>query len=141
MEEYNKELEKKQLEFEEYRKKPKIFKNPTFVLTVIFIVFGILTIVLNLPKGQEVTMSQSELAAFNNVFLKFGGKQKGAEVESLINDILAFNIDPKYSIYPVTVNNSSQIGIKGIDYTSSYMITFDYKDGRVINVNIEELTQ
>ena len=98
-------------------------------------------------------MSQAEMQAFNNKFIKYEGTRKGSEVKALVNEVLASNADANNAKRQVQVNMVSTSGSKtkitdtsGIDTAKTYTVELAYatadKDtktkGAVSVINIKE---
>lgn len=63
------------------------------LLAILLISLGIMIFNQAQDTVNNSGMTQAEVTTFNNKFLKYEGKQKGAVVKSLINEIKAANAD------------------------------------------------
>lgn len=108
------------------------------LLAILLISLGIMIYNQAQNTVNNSGMSQAEIQAFNNRFMKYEGSNKtGSEVKSLINEVIATNSDESITT-KVKVNNgddTSAITTQGINTTQKYTVTLDYENGRVSNVN------
>ena len=61
------------------------------LLAILLISLGIMIFNQAQDTVNNSGMTQAEITAFNNKFLKYEGTQKGSVVKSLINEVLATN--------------------------------------------------
>ena len=74
-------------------------------------------------------MSQAEITAFNNKFLKYeGNRQKGSVVKSLINEVLASNSDSSLPDVTVTVDGETKTSTSDIDTKKEYKVELEYEN-------------
>ena len=93
-------------------------------------------------------MSQAEITAFNNKFLKYEGTQKGSVAKSLINEVLATNQTlsdaEKVKVTVVKKGNGTAITTatatpttSAVDTAQSYEVGLQYNNGRVNQIDIK----
>ncbi len=116
------------------------------LLAILLISLGILIFNQAQDTVNNSGMSQAEITALNNKFLKYEGKQKGSVAKSAINEVISHNSDD---------NNTTKIKVevsqKGtgkaleetdkpstscIDTTKEYTISLTYTEGRVSKLTI-----
>ena len=92
-------------------------------------------------------MTQAEITAFNNKFLKYEGTQKGSVVKSLINEVLATNQtlsdSEKVKVTVTKKGNGTAIAsasatptTSAVDTAQSYTVKLTYSNGRVTQIDI-----
>ncbi|MCI8443910.1 MAG: hypothetical protein HFJ37_01830 [Clostridia bacterium] len=106
------------------------------LLAILLISLGIMIFNQAQDTVNNSGMSQAEISAFNNQFLKYEGTQKGSVVKSMINEVIASNSDESHinSNATVTVNSKSGTDIKTSDISTAetYTIELSYStEGRV----------
>lgn len=97
------------------------------LLAILLISLGILIFNQAQDTVNNSGMTQAEITAFNNKFLKYEGTQKGSVVKSLVNEVIANNADsnnPKISVNGESDN--TKITTSGISTKSSYKVTLIY---------------
>ena len=97
------------------------------LLAILLISLGILIFNQAQDTVNNSGMTQAEITAFNNKFLKYEGTQKGSVVKSLVNEVIANNADsnnPKISVNGESDN--TKITTSGISTKSSYTVTLIY---------------
>lgn len=103
------------------------------LLAILLISLGIMIFNQAQDTVNNSGMSQAEITAFNNKFLKYEGVQDGSVVKSLVNEVIASNSDennPK-----VKVKGSTNISTSGISTTQKYTVKLEYgTNGRVENI-------
>ena len=103
------------------------------LLAILLISLGILIFNQAQYTVNNSGMSQAEITAFNNKFLKYEGVQDGSVVKSLVNEVIASNSDDNNP--DVKVNNSETPSTSGISTTKKYTVTLNYNTmGRVYNI-------
>lgn len=109
------------------------------LLSILLISFGLMIFNQAQDTVNNSGMTQAEIQAFNNRFLKYEGTHKGSVVKSLINEVIAANADE--NLPDITVNNNNPAGSEagsgtsGISTTKSYTVKLEYgTDGRVTNI-------
>lgn len=112
------------------------------LLAILLISLGILIFNQAQDTVNNSGMSQAEISAFNNKFLKYEGTQKGSVVKSMINEVLSSNADANNSSRKVKVKgggNSTETETpttSGVDTTKSYTVTLTYTNGVVSQITI-----
>ncbi|MCI8443909.1 MAG: hypothetical protein HFJ37_01825 [Clostridia bacterium] len=106
------------------------------LLAILLISLGIMIFNQAQDTVNNSGMSQAEISAFNNQFLKYEGTQKGSVVKSMINEVIASNSDEnhKNNKSTVTVNGKSSTAITTSDISTAatYEIELAYsEEGRV----------
>ena len=72
-------------------------------------------------------MTEAELTAFNNKFLKYEGKQKGTMVKSMMQDVMANNANASDShTVDVYLNNVKITDTSSIQTKKTYTVTMQY---------------
>lgn len=96
-------------------------------------------------------MSEAQLHAFNQKFLKYDGTIKGSTVRSLAQEVMANNNSEQASDETVvsltgavtlsgTVGASDLVYTAGFKNTKTYNITFTYTKGRISSIAITPVT-
>ena len=112
------------------------------LLAILLISLGIMIFNQAQDTVNNSGMSQAEISAFNNKFLKYEGTQKGSVVKSMINEVLSSNADANNSSRKVKVQgggNSTATETpttSGVDTTKSYTVTLTYTNGVVSQITI-----
>ena len=99
------------------------------LLAILLISLGIL--IFNQAQGtvNNSGMSQAEITAFNNKFLKYeGNRQKGSVVKSLINEVLASNSDSSLPDVTVSVDGETKTSTSDIDTKKEYKVELEYEN-------------
>ncbi len=111
------------------------------LLAILLISLGILIFSQAQDTVNNSGMSQAEITAFNNKFLKYEGTQKGSVAKSLVNEVIASNADETTPDISVNINGSevNPITTSGIDTKKEYTITIsDYsEEGYVSEITIK----
>lgn len=102
------------------------------LLAILLISLGIM--IYNQAQGvvDGSGMSEAEVQTFNAKFLKYEGKQPGAVVKSMVQDVMAnnkTNTDKK-----ITVNGNEPTVTSSIDNNTEYTVELVYTDGRVTEI-------
>ena len=116
------------------------------LLAILLISLGILIFNQAQDTVNNSGMSQAEIAAFNNRFLKYEGTQKGSVAKSLINEVLASNADtatPEVKVAitakgaGTAVSETATPTTSAIDTKMTYTISLEYSSsGKVKKINI-----
>ena len=83
-------------------------------------------------------MSQAEITAFNNKFLKYEGEQKASVVKSLINEVIS------EKSHPVTVkvgkkgSEANTTVTSGVNNSATYNVVLSYNNGLVSTITCSE---
>ena len=113
------------------------------LLAILLISLGIMIFNQAQDTLSNNGMSQAEVTAFNNKFIKYEGKQKGSVVRSLIQEVVSCNSDENFKNDGVAITVDGSAGATAtssasIFNTKSYTITiagYDNK-GRVNKITI-----
>ena len=125
------------------------------LLAILLISLGIMIFSQAQDTVNNSGMSQAEISAFNNQFLKYErDKVKGSEVKALINEVISSNSDEnhksskalvKVTIGSTTVTNTDNNGAtaadatKGVKSNKIYKVEMKaYSAGRVSEILITE---
>jgi len=95
------------------------------LLAILLISLGILIFNQAQDTVNNSGMSQAEIAAFNNKFVKYEGKsQSGSVAKSVINEVLASNADSNNSERRIVIwlNGSAITSTSSIDIKAKYDI-------------------
>ena len=110
------------------------------LLAILLISLGIMIFNQAQDTVNNSGMSQAEITAFNNKFLKYEGKQKGAVVKSLINEVIASNADSNNANRQIKFRKNAAevdtINTSLINTTNSYDIRLEYDNGVVARIQI-----
>lgn len=117
------------------------------LLAILLISLGIMIFNQAQDTVNNSGMSQAEITAFNNKFLKYEGTQKGSVVKSLINEVLATNqslsTSERVKVTLVKKGNGEEITTatatpttSAVDIAQSYTVKLTYSKGRVTQIDI-----
>ena len=107
------------------------------LLAILLISLGIMIFNQAQDTVNNSGMSQAEITAFNNKFLKYEGTKKGSEVKSLINEVISSNSDSNNAERKVKVQGGGNAQATdtpttaGVDTAKSYSVILSYQDGVV----------
>ena len=105
------------------------------LLAILLISLGIMIFNQAQDTVSNSGMSEAELTAFNNKFLKYEGEMKGTMVKAMIQEANATNSENRDGItVSVNGNNTSAIPTSSIDNAKTYTIKLDYSNGRVSTI-------
>ena len=118
------------------------------LLAILLISLGIMIFNQAQDTVDNSGMSQAEITAFNNKFLKYEGTQKGSVAKSLINEVLATNQRlsdaEKVKVTVVKKGNGTAITTatatpttSAVDTAQSYEVELQYNNGRVNQIDIK----
>ena len=122
------------------------------LLSILLISLGIMIFSQAQDTVTNSGMSEADITAFNNKFLKYEGNIKGTVVKSMIQEVLASNSDSgskdnvKVKINGLdttTGTGSSQktISTNAIKNNNTYTVEMEYAtDGRINNIKISGVT-
>lgn len=119
------------------------------IISVGMMIFSQGSDVINQSSGK---INQVEVQAFNNGFDSYEGKQKGSQVKQLISSVISSNAtyegtqDDK--VISVKVGTSEAVkdaaGLSsartGLVSGKTYKVSFDYQNGYIHTINVEEDT-
>ena len=115
------------------------------LLAILLISLGILIFNQAQDTVNNSGMSQAEITAFNNKFIKYEGKQKGSVVKSMVNEVFTSNADANNSSRKITIDfeyrdtagtpqkTSGLTTTQGIQTTKNYNVTLEYNNQGVVN--------
>ena len=110
------------------------------LLAILLISLGIMIFNQAQDTVNNSGMSQAEITAFNNKFLKYEGKQRGAVVKSLINEVIASNAYSNNANRQIKFRKNADavdtINTSLINTTNSYDIRLEYNNGVVARIQI-----
>ena len=119
------------------------------LLAILLISLGIMIFNQAQDTVDNSGMSQAEITAFNNKFIKYEGTQKGSVVKSLINEVLATNqslsTSEQVKVTLAKKGTGNEIktatatpSTKEVDTTQSYEVELTYgTNGRITIINIK----
>ena len=114
------------------------------LLAILLISLGIMIFNQAQDTVNNSGMSQAEITAFNNKFLKYeGSNKKGSEVKSLINEVISSNSDPNNTSRKVQVEGAGNTTAtenpktSGVQTTQSYTVELTYANGVVSKITIK----
>ena len=102
------------------------------LLAILLISLGIMIFNQAQDTVSNSGMSQAEMQAFNNKFLKYEGTRTGSDIKSLISEVLASNADSNnvnrqvYVKMPGVSTSVNNPASTGIDSTKKYTVTMSY---------------
>ena len=112
------------------------------LLAILLISLGILIFNQAQDTVNNSGMSQAEITAFNNKFLKYEGIQTGSVAKSLVNEAFASNSDASLPDVTVKMKDSDEAltSTSGISTTSKYDIALSYDEttGYIDEITLEE---
>lgn len=109
------------------------------LLAILLISLGILIFNQAQDTVNNSGMSQAEISAFNNKFIKYEGKQqKGSVVKSLISEVLASNADANNATRKISVGSGTTGGTETpststIETSKAYEVKLFYSETGVVN--------
>ena len=110
------------------------------LLSILLISLGIMIYNQAQDTVNNSGMSQAEITAFNNKFIKYEGtNKKASEVRALINEVITSNADSSTPTVNIngsdpTASGAAKTLTSGIDNTKTYTVTLSYDNGYVKNV-------
>ena len=113
------------------------------LLAILLISLGIMIFNQAQDTVSNSGMSEAEITAFNNKFLKYEGDIKGTMVKAMIQEVNATNSEAEQSDgVKVSVNDddSSAITTSGILNNNTYTVKMEYSNGRINAITYEEAT-
>lgn len=97
------------------------------LLAILLISLGIMIFNQAQDTVTNSGMTEAELTAFNNKFLKYEGKQKGTMVKSMMQDVMANNANASDShTVTVTLNGTPITDTSDILTNKTYTVTMQY---------------
>lgn len=131
------------------------------LLAILIISLGIMIYSRAQDTINNSGMSQTEVQAFNEKFVKYSGDQRGSSIRSLVQEVIASNgdsenqdasrqiaVDGTVTVTRVDNSNSGSsgtdnkmnvTGLNNVKNTKTYAVTFDYaKDGHINTIHITE---
>ena len=112
------------------------------LLSILLISLGIMIFNQAQDTVTNSGMTEAELTAFNNKFLKYEGKQKGTMVKSMIQDVMANNANASdgHTVKVLHGNTDITNDTSSINTKQTYTITMQYgkdNDGnRITQINV-----
>lgn len=110
------------------------------LLAILLISFGIMVFNQAQDTSELNDMDQVEITSFNSKFIKYEGEQKGTDVKSLINEIIAVNGDgDDNNDIEVTGGITDGKTTRGISSNATYIVTLSYEGqgGRISSISIQ----
>ena len=97
------------------------------LLAILLISLGIMIFNQAQDTVTNSGMTEAELTAFNNKFLKYEGKQKGTMVKSMMQDVMANNANASDShTVDVYLNGTKITDTSSIKTNKTYTVTMQY---------------
>lgn len=118
------------------------------LLAILLISLGIMIFNQAQDTVTNSGMTEAELSAFNNKFLKYEGNQKGSMVKSMIQDVKSSNANASDShLVKVKLQNSPRINnvevngddittTSGIDSKHTYNVKMVYTSNRITQITV-----
>lgn len=110
------------------------------LLAILLISLGIMIFTQAQDTVNNSGMSQAEVQAFNNKFLKYEGTIKGATAKQLVNEVIANNADSsspeiKVTVGGTTIASQSQSGSRtsAIDSKATYEVVLNYSNNGYVS--------
>lgn len=112
------------------------------LLAILLISLGIMIFNQAQDTVNNSGMTQAEISAFNNKFLKYEGTQKGSVIKSLVNDVIVSNADSNNPSIIVALDglrildpkNSTSSATNNIETNKSYEVKLEYTNGCVSKI-------
>ena len=108
------------------------------LLAILLISLGIMVFTQAQDAVTNSGMSEAEITAFNNKFLKYEGNQKGTMVKALIQEVLASNASTDDAGKKVKVNDSTEPKTKNVVGSTTDSVIMGYSSGRVTSITVFE---
>ena len=120
------------------------------LLAILLISLGIMVFTQAQSTVETSGMSQAEITAFNNKFLKYEGTKSGTEVKALVNEVIASNeSNPSAQVTVTSGANVSNISVttgttpsvvtSGAVASEKYNVVLTYgTEGRVTSITISK---
>ena len=97
------------------------------LLAILLISLGIMIFNQAQDTVTNSGMTEAELTAFNNKFLKYEGQQKGTMVKSMMQDVMANNANASDGhTITVTLNGTAITDTSSIQTKKTYTVTMQY---------------
>ncbi len=122
------------------------------LLAILLISLGIMIFNQAQDTVNNNGMSQAEMQAFNNKFIKYEGTRSGTEVKALINEVIASNADDSNlklgSLRIINVGKYgngtgysewSDLGTSKIVNNANYTVVLSYQNGIVNHIEISKI--
>lgn len=112
------------------------------LLSILLISLGIMIFNQAQDTVTNSGMTEAELTAFNNKFLKYEGKQKGTMVKSMIQDVMANNANASdgHTVKVLHGNTDITNDTSSINTKQTYTITMQYgtnnTGNRITQINV-----
>ena len=109
------------------------------LLAILLISLGIMVFTQAQSTVETSGMSQAEITAFNNKFLKYEGTKSGTEVKALINEVLTSNSTHTITLKLKNAENADVThdgGTSQIVNNNEYEIKLGYSAGFVNEITI-----
>lgn len=117
------------------------------LLSILLISLGIMIFGQAQDTVNNSGMSQAEIQAFNNKFVKYEstGGTKGSVVKTLVNEVIASNADTSLPKIEVTLGGATIVKhdatnpvatTSGISIKETYSVTLGYTNGYVSTITI-----
>ena len=112
------------------------------LLSILLISLGIMIFNQAQDTVTNSGMTEAELTAFNNKFLKYEGKQKGTMVKSMIQDVMANNANASDGHTVKVLHGDTDItnDTSSINTKQTYTITMQYgtnnSGNRITQINV-----
>ena len=109
------------------------------LLAILLISLGIMIFNQAQDTVNNSGMSQAEITAFNNKFLKYEGTQKGSVVKSLVNEVISNNANSSNATVELKDKDNGNITTTSAILTDkTYDVTLSYENGRVKTIKCSE---
>ena len=110
------------------------------LLAILLISLGIMIFNQAQDTVDNSGMSQAEITAFNNKFLKYEGtQQKGTVVKSLVNEVISNNANSSNATVELKDKDNGNITTTSAIHTDkTYDVTLSYENGRVKTIKCSE---
>ena len=104
------------------------------LLSILLISLGIMIFNQAQDTVNNSGMTEAEITAFNNKFLKYEGTQKGSVVKSLVNEVIASNAENSDRQIKFRKNSEEvdTINTSIIKTTESYTVRLEYNYNGVV---------
>ncbi|MBQ2938370.1 MAG: hypothetical protein IJE05_05815 [Clostridia bacterium] len=127
------------------------------LLSILLISLGIMIFNQAQSAINGSGMTDAQLSAFNQKFTKYNGKQKGSEIRALVQEVMSNNngaeasdetkvtinvsngdvaSEGKADIVSLGIDDNAQPNFGSLSNTKTYNVTFKYKNGRVVVIDV-----
>ena len=123
------------------------------LIAIVLITLGVYVIGVGQDQIKNSGMSDIEITTFNQKFTKYMGTQKGSTIRTMVQEVMSNNNSDEASDETrVSINSGAESALVSLSNeenkepsyssafknTKTYYVDFDYTNGRVTNITVEE---